>query len=86
MASIKMATIDWRLVTVVAFLWSKNTEKPRVGNVTDNSSCAQLQLYINLSVFSSGAARGGPGLPQVVHQSPVQVSFESSEESENHAV
>lgn len=34
----------------------------------------------------SGAAGGGPGVPQVIHQSSVQVSFERSEESEDHAV
>lgn len=39
--------------------------------------------HTNVSVLSPGAARGGPGVPQVIHQSPVQVSFE---ESENHAV
>lgn len=37
----------------------------------------------NVSVLSAGAARGGPGFPQILLQSPFQVPFE---ESENHAV
>lgn len=51
MASIKMATMDWRLVTVVAFLWNDNTEKPRVGNVTDIVA-AHTCNYILTCLFS----------------------------------
>lgn len=48
-----------------------------------HSSCVQVVPRANVCVFSPGAARGGPGVSQVIHQSPVQVSLE---ESENHAV
>lgn len=48
-----------------------------------HSSCVQVVPRTNVCVFSPGAARGGPGVSQVIHQSPVQVSLE---ESENHAV
>jgi len=34
----------------------------------------------------SGAPGGGPGIPQIVHQSALQVSFERSEEDEDHGV
>lgn len=36
--------------------------------------------------LSEGAAGRGSGVPQVIHQSSVEVSFERSEEGEDHAV
>lgn len=45
-----------------------------------------LTHYSLNSLSLSGAAGGGPGLPQVLHQSPLPVSFERSEEDEDHGV
>lgn len=64
MASIKMATIDWRLVIVVAFLWKENTENPGVGNVTDTVATIYEPVYF-LVRSSKRRTRSPTGHPPV---------------------
>lgn len=78
-----------RLEGLIVFKHGKRVLKHRKTAVTGLQRLLNTHfIYWQLTrvLFLVGEPGRGPGIPQVIHQSSVQVSFERSEEGEDHAV